>query len=679
MCAVAVLALLTAAAFCPAAPSAAESEPNDLTHPDNWVAERGYNMSSPTGRIEGNCTRSSDFTSFHATARDLETITYELTDAAGSPSDTTISLLTPASTEFRHFTAEGDGRVAFVAQQTGNYVIGVMCDGQAARWALALDDSHFSPSVKGPNETEHNDLAALASSFSGESVRGAMDLHADPADFWRIPANASDVTVHLAAEGPLFAHLASVDSDGTVLVQAGSDLTLRDMESGGRTVAVMAEAGYGFYNLTLAPAAPRGAAPEGSSEDEPNDIAASANAFVVQPDLTIQGAGSGVDDPVDWYHITFAYASRTNITIASSWTSVSGGGDHLRIFYSDLTDVLDPYGDPLEWDDGYLIAAPDASDYYLRVDTGYPGGAYTITLDAPVYPLEEGAVVDVLAGNASGTVAALAVRSDSGYPLKVVSLPLGGNGIMFGECMELFVLNRAPVGITVELRAGTRLRPEDPVLSNYVTTRTLRVDMEPWSVDLVAFHAAMETSAGTVPGTGFYYFLNGSATGNEARVANATSAGNHSDMSELVALWAAAGMGRAELKNEGAVDSAISEAARILNDAGVQTSINPPPYQGPAPSPGATSPPWGLIIGVAFVGVLVLGTAVRAGRRRRAALLAPSAFSPPRAPPAVAPPTPIYAPRAPAAAPQSAPCPTCGLPVTVGALSCPACNEHLVW
>ena len=614
----AVGALALWAAQAPLALGADEREPNDtFAAADLWPQERAADTSLSFSPLRGTCDSTADYTSFRAMNAFGYRLDFELRYDSGDAADSTLSLLAPGAVEFRRVKAEGSGHIEFAAASSGTYAVGVVCDGGAERWALNL--SYGAPNVlmEGPSESEHNDRASMATSVAGNSSRGAMDEAADPLDLWRLPANSIDVIVALTAEPPLQAHLASVGADGAVIAHAGQNFIVRDVAENGGAFGVVATSGAGYYNLTILPAPPRGSAHAGASETGPNDRLEDATPVRVSPGLQIQGDAHLSDDPVDWYKVDVPYPTRTNVTIESTWGCGATTCEAFRLYAWNLSDVIDPYGDPLDGAGGYFLSALEGTVLYLRVDAGFPGGAYTVHFDAPAYPLLWGAVVEVVDGNASGTLAAVAVSNGTELPLRTVNLALGGYGTMYGQCMNLVVLNRAPVGITVELRAGTRWRPEDSSLGSYVTTRTVRIEVEPWTVDHVAFDAAMETSAGLVPDFGFYYFLSGRAEGTEGAVANATADGTYGPQAEVVALWAAAGMGRAELKQWGAGDASITEAATILNSAGLQTSINPPPRPPPPPPTGLAAVPAGILVGLALLGLIGIGVAVRRASHQR--------------------------------------------------------------
>ncbi len=720
-----------------------ESEPNDtFSTADPWPQEHNPDTSLYYVALNGTCVASKDYFRFQPIPNRGYRLDYRLTDTTGAPRNSTVEVLDASGFAFRSVWATGSGSINFTPLTGSNHAVGILCDDTARVWALNLTYMGDPVSAQGPSEHEHNDLASMSSSMTGANASGSLHAVYDAVDIWALPAGTTEAEVNITVAGGLAAHLAVVSPQGEVITAAADRLTIRNIRPGGASgkFAVVAESNAGTYTIGVGPAIPSYAAIAGADELELNNDAGNATHITVSDGILVHGESNLSNDAMDWYSITFPYPTRANITVSSSWGCAPGSCEHLELLVTPTTHMIDPLGDPVLWKTNITLAAQQGSQFLLRVDAGYPGGAYEVRIGAPAYPFSAGAVVDVIDGNASGTFSAFGISNGTDLPLHQVNFGLGGYGTMYGPCMKLYILNRAPVAITAQLRAGTLWRASESDLESYITTRTQSFDLQPWSLTLVPFIAAKVSDAGDVPDAGFLYFLDGRATGPRANITNQTASGGYLEQSEITALWAANGVGSADLRQWGASQVSIDDAKNILTAANVTTSINPASHPPPASSTSSSSPGTSSFVGpvVAALVVLVLvgGVVARSrARARRAAApfpptpgpWAPGAYppaypgagptrpmyggappppgspwypvapgpmppAPPRAPPAGPPQSPAggaastlatarvaSAPPPPAEAPQLVPCPTCGQGVQAYAPSCPACGLALQW
>lgn len=703
-----LLALVALAALWAASASAEpEVEPNDSPLRGNdFHSYHAEDTSIHYYPVEGTCDYSPDFINLHPFAGTGFTVTYNLTDKDGGPGEDHLELLSPAGAPIAKVDAEGGGTLQGAAITSGEYSVSIDCGGSATNWTLELEMSSVPGPWRGPGETEYNNYGPNASYLSGQEARGAVSVPFDVVDMWRLSPSSPDVTIQVLPEGSLDAQLATVGPDGEIITWGEGNLTLRSPAQNGLLFAVVARGGGGFYNVTVTPAAAGTASGAGPDEPAPNDAYGDATAITVSDGLEVDGTARFDGDPIDWYTFTMPYPARLNLTISSAAACEPHRCEHLTLLDQDRRLVIDPLGSTLDGSDGYHLAAPEGLTYYLRVDAGYPGGDYSIHFDAPRYPYQAGDTVELVGANESQVVASFATGVELEVPIRNFNIALFGNGVMYGECITFLVLNRAPVALNLEIRAGTRIVPQDPQLARFVVTRNTTLQMSPWNMGELKVYASMESSSGYLPSYGHLYFIDGPSTGNQALVANETGDGAYSPAAEISAIWSANGVSHATLREYGASEAALSEARTILQRAGVVTDLAPAPSQGGAgggsssglaASMGALAP-W---LGLGVVLLLALGWAV--GRRRPSgdrghpsAPLFPDAVagpppspptSPPTSPPASPPaPAPLQTARAVGPAPAApveevgtAPCPRCGKPVAFYTPACPSCQMALEW
>ena len=687
-----------------------ESEPNNSPDEANPVAlgdERG-----------GNCDDGPDVTAVDLEANKTYRIEYNTPVINGNSNP--LRLYDPSKEIFREVGLANHGNVSFVALAAGTHYFNITCSFNAGSWELTWTDEGPSAGIAGPDETEHNDMMARATELSGAGrFEGAGAALSDPVDYWHLPlAAGQSARVRVANGTGLTAGVARVDQATGAVETAGSQIELNNPGAAGYTFAVSSSGGQGAYNLTVEVVADLSVFYAGPDEQEPNNDVANATPIRSGTTATLSGELGGWDR-YDVFSVNTTEALRVTATLTYD-LGCSYSCPEVRVVDANGTTIKDPNGHLLVGKNVTFPAA-SASRLLFEVDgSSWSGGHYTLALKLTPSPYAQNATVDVALANASHAITVLMTAPYQEHVLHSVNLALGGYGTMYGRCIWTFVDNFEPVPLKVRFPAGQLLVPDDSDVERYVITRDQIVQVPAGGSVNVTLVAAMVSSGGKVAGFLVFFDLGTMATGSLANVTRETANGDYSEKAEIVAIWGGVnGMSSPDLRSWGADQGSINEAGQILLHAGVQSSITAaPPGPQPTGSPGQNAAAPGanvpLIVGVVFVGLLVVGAAARAAARRnrqaRFPPMPPPAAGPAEpgrvpsspgyfryggAPPPAGPQVPMAPPavplmtavQAPAATPPStagpsdgmSTCPQCAAPIAVGAPKCAACGLDIAW
>lgn len=668
--------------------AAPESEPNDSLGTAGHVA-----LGDST---TGDCSGGPDFISFDLVADTLyaasldytwlynHVVRLDLFDTNG------VLFLTNTST--RTFT------VNFVAVASGPHAASFTCLQEGSTWRVTVTGAGPAPIIEGPAEREHNDYAGAATRINGSgNFTGVGWPDIDPVDYWYVPFDGpGGAWIHLISSGSTAANLATIQPYSGALQPAGDQMIVAGVPGSPFTFAVQITGGGGNYTLGVETAADVSVFYEGPDEVEPNNVWANATPIDGSQPFTLSGVLGHDHDLHDFY--AFTVSSPSLVTIRLSF-EVPCDLDCPAVGVLHANGSAIPFGPyPAGPGEKLTFPAPGKSGWIIEVASRNPGGPYLLNISMAPSRHANGSTLGVAEANSSHAISVFFGTTGKRFPGNWVNIGWGGNGILFGECLEAYVENNEPVDLNIRFPAGLRLVPWDAEIIPFVLTRDVVV-LVPAATSVTApLQGAAESTKGKAPAGLFLLDMVGMATGSELRIVRETAGGNYSAIAEIIALWASLeGMDRATLREWSAPDDGIAEAGLLLRAANVASPITAPPPSPPrsagasAPQSSGLSP---LAIGVgALLGLIVLAAVVGTWRNRTrpARWTPPSAHAgapaPAPAPQATAMPGPglVVASLAPAASnvpmqgPAKVPCPRCETPVAVGAAGCSACFLDLVW
>jgi hypothetical protein len=315
-------------------------------------------------------------------------------------------------------------------------------------------------------------------------------------------------------------------------------------------------------------------------EVEPNGNLSSAMQLPVTGSYTLFGSADSATDTADFYQWTLESAAVVDITITSTWGCSGSNCETVAVFEINGSPLIDPFGNPMGGDGAYFSGLRGAS-YYLRVTAGSPGGAYKLGVTFYPFTYLASQHVDVAAANSTSAIVAFA-HAQTKSSVHPYDLQVEGDGVYYGYSLKLFVVNVAPVDLTIDLRSGQRWVPEDARFTGYVVTRDQFIQVAAWSYADVEFIAVSESPYGWVPGDPSLpnslptYNIGPMAAGNLLKITDETDRGSYAFEAEQIAVWAeTAGQNHNDIFNIGGSLTAENEAKRILDLAGVHTALNP--------------------------------------------------------------------------------------------------------
>jgi hypothetical protein len=328
-----------------------------------------------------------------------------------------------------------------------------------------------------------------------------------------------------------------------------------------------------FFAVASGPAAAIG-------EVEPNGNLSSAMQLPVTGSYTVFGSADSATDTADFYQWTLESAAVVDITLTSTWGCSGSNCETVAVYEINGSPLIDPFGDPMGGDGAYFSGLSGAS-YYLRVTAGSPGGAYELGVTFYPFTYIASQHVDVAAANSTSAIVAFAhaQRKSSVHPY---DLQVEGDGVYYGYSLKLFVVNVAPLDLTIDLRSGQRWMPEDGRFTGFVVTRDQFISVPAWSYADVEFIAVSESPYGWIPGdpsvanSDLSYYIGPMAAGDLLKITDETDRGSYAFQAEQIAVWAqTAGQDHNDIFNIGGSFTAENEAKRILDRAGVHTALNP--------------------------------------------------------------------------------------------------------
>ncbi|MGH7338924.1 MAG: hypothetical protein ACREKH_00375, partial [Candidatus Rokuibacteriota bacterium] len=333
--------------------------------------------------------------------------------------------------------------------------------------------------------------------------------------------------------------------------------------------------------LLLAAAAALAGSAHAVDEVEPNDSRPTATPINATGSYVVNGAASNTTDADDYFSILLTRAAVVDVTITSNWACPQGRCENISALSSDGFVIISPFGIPLEGDAVYFSGVA-GERFYLRVRAGAPGGSYSV--EVVVYPFDYAAGATVNIRTAIDTTAVLAdAYADTHSDIHPYALSYEGDGVLYGESLNLEIVNLGPLDLRIHVPAGLYFEPEDATFSQYIVTRDFYITVPAWTyLSDWKFVAVAETPELSVPGdpsvfgSDVTYLVGRMATSEIARIVEVTKTERYREEAELIAIWAwTAQQTDRDFTRHSASQAAKDDAVEILNEAGLRTSINP--------------------------------------------------------------------------------------------------------
>ena len=150
-----------------------------------------------------------------------------------------------------------------------------------------------------------------------------------------------------------------------------------------------------------------------------------------------------------------------------------------------------------------------------------------------------------------------------------------GDGIFFGECIEMTVSNELSVALEIEVNLGRQLICQESGIQNMVVTEEYSFTLDADRTISFTVNAMCMNMYEDAPVYGVYYDLGSLASGQVLGAVNQISSSDSQDASGQCALWAVTDSADGDyLRQYGATDNDINKAQALLDAAGIGLNID---------------------------------------------------------------------------------------------------------